>query len=165
MKRLFTWLMLLLTLVGSVAAKPKYDIYHDFKGKVLLIENIIDNCTERTWYDEQGYKLYTEIVQRGHKESYVAAACHDQNGVQAILKTTTRYVNGDKQIVHDTLCYTPEQRQDYQREYTHSGSLSFENIDSNGNWLRLNVDGNKFMTRRIWYYGANEVNAATPIAL
>lgn len=165
MKRLFTWLMLLLTLAGSVAAKPKYDIYHDFKGKVLLIENIIDNCTERTWYDEQGYKLYTEIVQRGHKESYVAAACHDQNGVQAILKTTTRYVNGDKQIVHDTLCYTPEQRQDYQREYTHSGSLSFENIDSNGNWLRLNVDGNKFMTRRIWYYGANEVNAATPIAL
>ncbi len=66
--------MLLIISISNVAAKPEYDIYHDFKGKVLLIENTIDGCTERIWYDEQGYKLYSEIVQRGHKESYVAAA-------------------------------------------------------------------------------------------
>ncbi len=157
--------MLLIISISNVAAKPEYDIYHDFKGKVLLIENTIDGCTERIWYDEQGYKLYTEIVQRGHKESYVAAACYDQNGVQAVLKTTTRYVNGEKRVINDTLRYTPGQKEVYQREYNTSGSVTFENIDSNGNWLRLNVDGEKFMSRRIWYYGASEVNAATPVAL
>lgn len=46
MKRPFILFLLLLTFMGSVAAKPVYDIYHDFKGKVLLIENTIENCTE-----------------------------------------------------------------------------------------------------------------------
>ncbi len=167
MKRLLCFLLLAICL-GSAVAKPEYDVYHDFQGNVLCIENnMVLNTTgsnvERVWYDEQGRRIYSEVEHREHKEIYHLRACYDQNCVQAIIKSTTRYVDGEKVLSNDTLRYTVEQRRDYQYDYTHTGTLSFEDIDTKGNWRTLKVDGRKLLTRRIWYYGQVEMSAEVPI--
>lgn len=154
--------------VGSVVAKPEYDVYHDFQGNVLCIENnmvlnITGSNVERVWYDKQGCRIYSEVAHREHKELYNLRACYDQNYVQAIIKSTTRYVDGEKVLSNDTLRYTVEQKRDFQYNYTHSGTLSFEDIDAKGNWRTLKVDGRKLLTRRIWYYGQLEMSAEVPI--